>query len=112
LTPDSLEQGSGSGRINTMTRKSYPLEFKLDAVALARENGAQVAQVARDLGIAKTTLMNWVRKGEKDDTPRPNLSQADMSELRELRRRNKLLEQEAEVMRRAVGYLSREINPK
>ena len=95
-----------------MTRKSYPLEFKLDAVALARENGAQVAQVARDLGIAKTTLMNWVRKGEKDDTPRSNLSQADMSELRELRRRNKLLEQEAEVMRRAVGYLSREINPK
>ena len=52
-----------------MTRKSYPLEFKLDAVALARENGAQVAQVARDLGIAKTTLMNWVRKGEKDDIP-------------------------------------------
>ena len=95
-----------------MIRKSYPLEFKLDAVALARENGAQVAQVARDLGIAKTTLMNWVRKGEKDDTPRSNLSQADMSELRELRRRNKLLEQEAEVMRRAVGYLSREINPK
>jgi transposase len=35
-----------------------------------------------------------------------------MTELRELRRHNKLLEQEAEVMRRAVGYLSREINPK
>ena len=95
-----------------MTRKTYPLEFKLDAVALARENGAQMAQVARDLGLEKTTLLNWVRKAEKDDIPRPNLSQADMSELRELRRRNKLLEQEAEVMRRAVGYLSREINPK
>ena len=95
-----------------MARKSYPLEFKLAAVALARENGAQVAQVARDLGLAKTTLLNWVRKGEKDDIPRPNLSHGDMSELRELRRRNKLLEQEAEVMRRAVGYLSREINPK
>ena len=95
-----------------MTRKTYPLEFKLDAVALARENGAQMAQVARDLGLAKTTLLNWVRKAEKDDIPRPSLSQADMSELRELRRRNKLLEQEAEVMRRAAGYLSREINPK
>ena len=95
-----------------MTRKTYPLEFKLDAVALARENGAQMAQVARDRGLAKTTLLNWVRKAEKDDTPRSNLSQADMSELRELRRRNKLSEQEAEVMRRAVGYLSREINPK
>ena len=94
-----------------MTRKTYPLEFKLDAVALARENGAQMAQVARDRGLAKTTLLNWVRKAEKDDTPRSNLSQADMSELRELRRRNKLSEQEAEVMRRAVGYLSREINP-
>jgi transposase len=95
-----------------MTRRTYPLEFKLDAVALARENGAQVGLGAFFLGGDKTTLMNWVRKGEKDDIPRPNLSQADMSELRELRRRNKLLEQEAEVMRRAVGYLSREINPK
>ena len=45
-----------------MARKTYPLEFKLDAVALARENGAQVARVARDLGIAKMTLLNWVRK--------------------------------------------------
>ena len=45
-----------------MARKTYPLEFKLDAVALARENGAQMAQVARDLGLAKTTLLNWVRK--------------------------------------------------
>ena len=44
---------------------------------------------------ARTTLLNWVRKAEKDDIPRPSLSQADMSELRELRRRNKLLEQEA-----------------
>jgi transposase len=112
LTPDLLELGSGSGRINTITRKTYPLEFKLDAVALARENGAHLAQVARDLGVAKTTLLNWVRKAEKDHIPRPSLSGADMTELRELRRHNKLLEQEAEVMRRAVGYLSREINPK
>ena len=58
-----------------MTRKTYPLEFKLDAVALARENGAQMAQVARDLGLAKTTLLNWVRKAEKDDIPRPSLRQ-------------------------------------
>ena len=107
-----LELGSGSGRINTTTQRTYPLEFKLDAVALARENGAQMAQVARDLGLAKTTLLNWVRKAEKGDSPRPSLSQADMSELRELRRRNKRLKQEAEVMREAAGYLSREINPK
>jgi transposase-like protein len=74
LTPDLLELGSGSGRINTITRKTYPLEFKLDAVALARENGAHLAQVARDLGVAKTTLLNWVRKAEKDHIPRPSLS--------------------------------------
>jgi transposase-like protein len=73
LTPDLLELGSGSGRINTMTRKTYPLEFKLDAVALTRENGAHQAQVARDLGVAKTTLLNWVRKAEKEHTARPSL---------------------------------------
>ena len=67
-----------------MTRKTYPLEFKLDAVALARENGAQMAQVARDLGLAKTTLLNWVRKAEKDNSPRPGVSQADIRAIRQL----------------------------
>ncbi|MBC7592555.1 MAG: transposase [Kineosporiaceae bacterium] len=51
-----------------MTRKTYPLEFTLDAVALARENGAHVAQDARDLRLAKTTLLNWMRKAEKKAT--------------------------------------------
>ena len=103
---DLLEISSGRRRISTMTRKSYPLEFTPDAVALARENDAHLAQVAKGLGVARTNLLNSVRKAEKGDSPWPGSSQADMPELEELCRPDKLLEQEAEVMRRAVGYLS------
>lgn len=95
-----------------MTIKRYPLEFKRDAVALTRQAGAGLPQIAKDLGIGKSTLHNWVQKADIDAGDRPGLSTADAQKLRDLRRRNKLLEQEAEVMRRAVGYLSREINPK
>ena len=82
---------------------------------MTREFGAQFSQIATDLGVAKATLFNWVQNAEKESSPRPELSvseMTEMTELRELRRRTKLLEHEAVVMRRAVGYLSREINPK
>lgn len=95
-----------------MPKKTYPLEFKRDAVALVQQNGASLSRIALDLGVASTTLQNWVRKTEIDDGVRPGTTTSDAAEIRELRRRNRLLEQEAEVMRRAVGYLSRAVNPK
>jgi transposase len=95
-----------------MPKQTYPLEFKRDAVALVRHSDGPLSRVAKDLGVAETTLQNWVRKAEIDDGQRPGTTTTDSAELRELRRRNRLLEQEAEVMRRAVGYLSRDINPK
>jgi transposase len=52
------------------------------------------------------TLWKWMRQADVDDGAKPGKSTSESEELRELRRRNRLLEQENEVLRRAAAYLS------
>jgi len=92
--------------------KPYPEEFRRDVVAVARKREAPLGQIAKDFGISETCLKNWLRKADIQDGTRPGLTRNESDELREARKRIRLLEQEAEVMRRAVAYLSRDVNPK
>ena len=84
----------------------HPREFRDDVVAVARRGEAPLSQVAKDFGISESCLRNWLSKADVDDGRRPGLSSTDSAELRELKRRNRLLEQENEVLRRAAAYLS------
>lgn len=86
--------------------KQYPKEFRDDVVALARSGQASKSQVAKDFGISDQTLSNWLKKAEIEEGVRPGLTEADRAEMRELKKRNRLLEQENEVLRRASAYLS------
>ncbi len=91
--------------------KARPEEFRNDVVALARKREIPWTQIAKDFGISEAAVHNWVKKADIAD----GLAAAPASEsaeLREARKRIRLLEQEAEVMRRAVAYLSRDVNPK
>ena len=86
--------------------KPFPREFREDVVRVARSSDASVAQVAKDFGISESCLHRWLALDDVDQGKRPGVSSAESAELRELRRRNKLLEQENEVLRRAAAYLS------
>jgi transposase len=91
--------------------KPYPREFREDVVrvALGRAPGVTVEQVAKDFGVHPTTLTTWLaRVRAAEDAAGSGLSSAGVPapELRELRQRNRLLEQENEVLRRAAAYLS------
>jgi transposase len=92
--------------------KAFPIEFRNDVVAVARKGEASIAQVAKDFGVSESCLQRWLKLDDIEAGKRPGPSRDESAELRELRKRNRLLEQEAEVMRRAVAYLSRDINPK
>ena len=85
---------------------AHPKEFRDDVVAVARRGEAPIAQIARDFGISETCLRNWLHKADVEDGVRPGVTKAESEELRELKRRNRLLEQENEVLRRAAAYLS------
>lgn len=87
----------------------YSLEFKRDAVALVHQ-GATQSQVCRDLGISKSSLSNWVTDAHRKELGLPTSGEVTTSEedarVRDLIKRNRLLEQENEVLRRAAAYLS------
>ena len=88
--------------------KPYPREFRDDVVRVARdrEPGVTVEQIAKDFGVHPMTLFKWLRQADVDAGVKSGETTAESAELRELRRRNKLLEQENEVLRRAAAYLS------
>ena len=87
--------------------RAHPREFREDVVAVARKGDAPIAEIAKDFGISESCLRNWLRLADVADGHRPaRAAPVESAELRELRRRNRLLEQENEVLRRAAAYLS------
>lgn len=86
----------------------FPKEFRDDVVAVARgrESGVTLKQIAEDFGISEGSLTNWLKAADVEDGKRPGVTKDESEELRQLRRRAKLLEQENEVLRRAAAYLS------
>ncbi|MET8310760.1 IS3 family transposase [Micromonospora sp. NPDC005173] len=94
--------------------KPYPREFRDDVVRVARDRdpGVTVEQIAKDFGVHPMTLFKWLRQADIDAGIKPGVSGSDSAELREARKRIKLLEQENEVLRRAAAYLSQANLPK
>jgi transposase len=86
--------------------KPHPKEFRDDVVAVARKGEAPIAEIAKDFGISESCLRNWLAKADVGDGLRPGVTAGESAELGELKRRNRLLEQENEVLRRAAAYLS------
>jgi transposase len=86
--------------------KPYPQEFRDDVVAVARRGEAPLKQIAADFAISESCLANWLRAADIEDGTRQGVTREESAELRELRKRNKLLEQENEVLRKAAAYLS------
>ncbi len=91
--------------------KAYPEEFRRDVVAVARRKQAPMSQIARDFGISEGCLHRWIKRAQIEDGVREGLTLAEEAEIRELKKRNRLLEQENEV-RRAAIYLGQGLNPK
>ena len=95
--------------------KAFPEEFRREVIAVARKGEAPLRQIAKDFGVSEACLHRWLKIANREDGIDSGASTSnpdESAELREARKRIKLLEQEAEVMRRAVGYLSRDVNPK
>ena len=88
--------------------KPYPSEFRDDVVRVARnrEPGVTIDQIARDFGVHPMTLQKWLRRADIDEGSKPGQSRSEAVELREARKRIRLLEQENGVLRRAAAYLS------
>lgn len=92
----------------------HPPEFRRRAVELAREvdeNGQRkypVAKLARDLKISEGCLRNWLNQSDVDKGAKPGLTTAERKELVELRRENRVLRMERDLLSRAAAFFAQE----
>ncbi len=87
------------------TRKTYSQEFKIEAVRLAKQRG--FAQTGRDLGVNPNQIHNWRARLEQDgDRAFPGQGNPRDAELAQLQRDNKRLQEEVEILKKAVGIFS------
>jgi transposase-like protein len=86
----------------------YPQEFRERAMELARLREKPVTQIAVDLGIADQTLRNWLRQADIDEGRREGLTTDERKELVRLRRENRVLQMEIEILKHASAYFARE----
>jgi transposase len=86
----------------------HPPEFRQRAVELARQKERPVAQIAKGLGISESCLRNWMAQADVDDGRRDGLSSDERKQLALLRKENRRLEVENEILRRAAALFARE----
>jgi transposase-like protein len=87
----------------------HPTEFRRRAVELAGQRSTPIAEVAKDRGISESCLRKWLAQAEVDEKgSQTRLTSVEKKELTELRRDQRRLELEVEILKRAAAYVARE----
>jgi transposase len=87
----------------------YPPEFRAEAIRLVRTSGKPRSEIARDLGLTSETLRLWVKQADLDAGKRQDgLTTEEREELRRLRKENRILREEREILVKAAAFFARE----
>jgi transposase len=91
------------------TRRSFTDEYKASAVRLVLDEGQTVAAAARDLGLTESSLRNWVEHARADRTVgKTGLTTAEREELARLRKENRILLEEREILKKATAFFAKQ----
>ena len=88
-------------------RRSFTPEFKAHTVELVRTSGKSVGEVCRDLDLTETAVRRWLAQTDIDAGRRDGLTTAEREELSRLRRENRVLREEREILRRAAAFFAK-----
>ena len=88
--------------------KRFPPEFKRDVVTVARRGDLTVNEVAADFDVAPESVRRWMRQADIDAGVKDGLTTAEQQEVVRLRRDNRRLEMENEILRRAAAYFAKD----
>jgi transposase-like protein len=90
-------------------RRQFTDEFKASAVRLVLDEGKTVGAAARDLDLTETALREWVRRARADRTQgRTGLTTAERDELARLRKENRILQEERDILKKAAAFFAKQ----
>ena len=87
---------------------SFTPEFKAEIVELCRRGDRSIGQVAKDFDLTETNVRTWVKQAEIDQGERPGLTTEEKEELTRLRRENRSLKEDVEILKRATVFFAKE----
>ena len=86
----------------------YPEDFRREALRLLRRGDRTIPELARDLGVSPQSLRNWSKQVDVDEGKREGLSSDEREELRRLRRENRILQEEREILKKAAAFFAKD----
>jgi transposase len=89
-------------------RRSFTPEFKAEIVEACSRGDRSIGQVARDFDLTETAVREWVRQADVDAGRRDGLTTTEREELSQLRRENRRLREDVEVLKRATAFFAKE----
>ena len=91
-------------------RRSFTREFKQEVVQLCGAGDRSIGQISKDLDLTETSVRDWIRQAEVDNGEGPPgaLTTAERQELAELRRENRILREEREILKKAAAFFAKE----
>ena len=92
--------------------KRYPPEFKRDVVTVARRGDLTVNEVAADFDVSPESVRRWMRQADIDAGIKEGLTSSEQAEVVRLRRDNRRLAMENEILRHAAAYFAKDALPK
>jgi transposase len=90
------------------TRPPYPEEFRREAVGLIRSGQRSLAEASESLGVSQQTLRNWLKQADVDAGVAEGVTGEEREELRRLRRENRVLREEREILKKAAAFFAKE----
>ena len=99
----------GSKKTGRRARRQFTDEFMAGAVRLVLDEGKRVGAVARELDLTPSSLGNWVRHAQADRTKgRTGLTTAEREELARLRKENRILQEERDILKKAAAFFAKQ----
>jgi transposase len=97
------------GKKRSRPRRAFTPEFKAEIVELCQRGDRGLGQVARDFDLTETAVRQWVKQAELDAGTRSDgLTSDERAELARLRRENRRLQEDVDVLKRATAFFARE----